>query len=638
MSKARTLANLISDNAELADGQISVAEVVGAAPSANPTFTGNIGVAGNITNASGNFTLDVAGDIILDADDGQIFLKDNNAQWLELANGGSGPIIKSSVSDKDIQFQGVDNGSDITALTLDMSEAGAATFNSHIKTQTLLQSIGADTQTNVTSSQNIGIHLQNTSNTDGNFVPIDFYNSTGFVTGRIGAEFQDAGDRNTDLYFATRANGGALTERLRVLANGDIYLLDNGATSFHYDASVGLTINEAGDNRDFRVESDNNASMLFVDGGSDKIGINTGSPDAMLTVDTNIGSSSTGTLARFHASKGESDSTFFQIAATRHGTASVQRVQLQSFDDDGSTGRHLSLNPNGGSVGINTNSITEAPLNIQCNDGARAIRIVGRSDDYSEIDFFENDNTTQLVRHQAHATYYQIRTYAVPLKLATNGTDRVSIDTTGNTTFNVGSNHADFRVKSDNNSDMLFVDGGKDRVCIGHSSSGLFTQSARFEVDATSNSRTAGITTKSSALSLGLWRTTDGQIISFNNGVGGNNVGGVDATSSGVTYNTTSDRRLKDNIEPIADATDKLMSMKPVTHTWIADPEAPSVHGFIAQEMQEVVPEAVSGEDGGEEMMSMDYGRITPVLVAALQEATNEIKALKQRVSELEAI
>ena len=42
MSKARTLANLISDNAELADGQISVAEVVGAAPTASPTFTGTV--------------------------------------------------------------------------------------------------------------------------------------------------------------------------------------------------------------------------------------------------------------------------------------------------------------------------------------------------------------------------------------------------------------------------------------------------------------------------------------------------------------------------------------------------------------------------------------------------------------------
>ena len=48
MSKARTLANLISDNAELADGQISVAEVVGAAPTASPTFTGNIDAGDNV--------------------------------------------------------------------------------------------------------------------------------------------------------------------------------------------------------------------------------------------------------------------------------------------------------------------------------------------------------------------------------------------------------------------------------------------------------------------------------------------------------------------------------------------------------------------------------------------------------------
>lgn len=117
---------------------------------------------------------------------------------------------------------------------------------------------------------------------------------------------------------------------------------------------------------------------------------------------------------------------------------------------------------------------------------------------------------------------------------------------------------------------------------------------------------------------------------------GGSIVGKVSTNASGTTYSTTSDRRLKDNIQPIADATDKLMAMNPVSHTWIADPEADSVVGFIAQEMQEIVPEAVSGEPDGEEMMSMDYGRITPVLVAALQEATNEIKALKERVAELE--
>ena len=66
MTKARILANLISDNAELADGQISVAEVVGAAPLASPTFTGTASgtFSGPLTgNVVGNLTGDVTGDV-----------------------------------------------------------------------------------------------------------------------------------------------------------------------------------------------------------------------------------------------------------------------------------------------------------------------------------------------------------------------------------------------------------------------------------------------------------------------------------------------------------------------------------------------------------------------------------------------
>jgi hypothetical protein len=75
MSKARTLANLISDNAELADGQISVAEVVGAAPLASPTFTGTASgtfsgpLTGNVVgNLTGDVTGAVTGDITGDLD------------------------------------------------------------------------------------------------------------------------------------------------------------------------------------------------------------------------------------------------------------------------------------------------------------------------------------------------------------------------------------------------------------------------------------------------------------------------------------------------------------------------------------------------------------------------------------------
>ncbi|MGB0141600.1 MAG: tail fiber domain-containing protein [Luminiphilus sp.] len=114
-------------------------------------------------------------------------------------------------------------------------------------------------------------------------------------------------------------------------------------------------------------------------------------------------------------------------------------------------------------------------------------------------------------------------------------------------------------------------------------------------------------------------------------------VGSIDVTSSGTTYTTTSDRRLKTDIQPIEHATDMLMAMNPVTHRWKADPDADAVVGFIAQEMQEIVPEAVSGDPEGEEMMSMDYGRITPVLVAALQDAHKKIEALEERLAELEA-
>ena len=113
-------------------------------------------------------------------------------------------------------------------------------------------------------------------------------------------------------------------------------------------------------------------------------------------------------------------------------------------------------------------------------------------------------------------------------------------------------------------------------------------------------------------------------------------MGSVRGDPNGITYFTTSDRRLKDNIETITDGTDKLMAMNPVTHTWKADPEAPSVHGFIAQEMKEIVPEAVSKDTDPDEMMSMDYGRITPVIVAALQDALKEIKELKTRINKLE--
>ena len=77
-------------------------------------------------------TLDSAGDIVLDADGADIIFKDGGTAILTFTNSSSDAVITSGVQDKDIVFKGDDGGSAITALTLDMSAAGAATFNDKV--------------------------------------------------------------------------------------------------------------------------------------------------------------------------------------------------------------------------------------------------------------------------------------------------------------------------------------------------------------------------------------------------------------------------------------------------------------------------------------------------------------------------
>ena len=93
----------------------------------------NITIDGTeIDLSSGDLTLDVAGDIILDADGGDVKISDAGTHVGSLTNSASDFVVQSIVSDKDIIFKGNDGGATITALTLDMSGAGAATFNNDV--------------------------------------------------------------------------------------------------------------------------------------------------------------------------------------------------------------------------------------------------------------------------------------------------------------------------------------------------------------------------------------------------------------------------------------------------------------------------------------------------------------------------
>jgi hypothetical protein len=86
----------------------------------------------NISNASGDLTVDVAGDIILDADGENIIFKDGGTERGQIDLGSANFTLRASTSDKDMIFRVNDGGTEIVALTIDASESGAATFNSTV--------------------------------------------------------------------------------------------------------------------------------------------------------------------------------------------------------------------------------------------------------------------------------------------------------------------------------------------------------------------------------------------------------------------------------------------------------------------------------------------------------------------------
>ena len=140
-----------------------------------------------------------------------------------------------------------------------------------------------------------------------------------------------------------------------------------------------------------------------------------------------------------------------------------------------------------------------------------------------------------------------------------------------------------------------------------------------------------------------LWQTgaTAHNAIVFYKGDTQSSRGNINVTTSGTTYNSVSDYRLKENVVPVENGIDRLMQLKPSKFNWIETGN--EAEGFIAHELQEIFPDAVTGEKdetyestGNIKPQSVDYGRITPLLVKALQEQQTLIESLKSRIEILE--
>ena len=141
-----------------------------------------------------------------------------------------------------------------------------------------------------------------------------------------------------------------------------------------------------------------------------------------------------------------------------------------------------------------------------------------------------------------------------------------------------------------------------------------------------------------------VWRGTgnsyiriDSTVLKFINFYYGiNNVGQIVTGGTNVLYQSNSDYRLKENVTEMTGALDRVSQLKPSRYNFISHPET-QVDGFMAHELQEVVPQAVSGqkdemnEDGTPKYQGVDHSQVVPLLVGAIKELEARVKELENK-------
>ena len=122
------------------------------------------------------------------------------------------------------------------------------------------------------------------------------------------------------------------------------------------------------------------------------------------------------------------------------------------------------------------------------------------------------------------------------------------------------------------------------------------------------------------------------ELVEFRNPNG--TVGKIETSSSATSYSTSSDYRLKENVNYDFDATSRLKQLKPARFNFIADADT-TVDGFIAHEVSDIVPEAITGtkdavnEDGTPDYQGIDQAKLVPLLVKTIQELEARITTLE---------
>jgi len=330
--------------------------------------------------------------------------------------------------------------------------------------------------------------------------------------------------------------------------------------------------NESSRDLDFRVESDNNSHMLFVDAENDFVGINKSEPE----VELHVRSTAAGAMTTFESS-----------SANSSGGPNIRLWRNSSSPADG--------------------------------DGLSRLIFQGMNSADERIDYVELQTEIENVTDGAEDGLFQLETLVA-------GTSRTRLLINGSeSAFNDGGRNLDFRVESDSNAYGFFLDASKKAVGVNFDSNpGAYAQ---FGV------RFSGSDSDVNSTGLAVQDTADSSNVSFCtffNGLG-SGIGSITrvGTTNAVNYNTTSDRRAKQNIADADDAGAVIDAIQVRKFDWIEGNQH-QPYGMIAQELVEHAPEVVHQPANEEDMMGVDYSKLVPMLV-------KEIQSLRARVAQLES-
>lgn len=175
--------------------------------------------------------------------------------------------------------------------------------------------------------------------------------------------------------------------------------------------------------------------------------------------------------------------------------------------------------------------------------------------------------------------------------------------------------------------ESLFVSGGEN-ILFHKDVSSVLDIGAQFATNGTTAFTANGLT----PLTLNR-NVSNGTILVFMRD--GTAVGNISLTTGAVSYNATSDERVKGNILPSDSALPSIIAMQVKKFDWLANDEHEDF-GLIAQELVAIKPSAVFAPDDENEMMGVDMSKLVPLLIKGLQESLVKIETLEGKVNALE--